>query len=123
MLSGMAVGSTFEVMAEPNRRVIVELLRDRERTVGELVNALDISQPAVSKHLRVLRDAGFVESRIDAQRRFYSVRLLPLREMDAWLEPYRAMWTKSLDALERHLDVSETQVKGGKHARRARAGR
>jgi DNA-binding transcriptional ArsR family regulator len=119
----MAVGSTFEVMAEPNRRVIVELLRDRERTVGELVGALDVSQPAVSKHLRVLRDAGLVESRVDAQRRFYRVRLHPLREMDAWLEPYRAMWTRSLDALERHLDESDTHMKGGKHARRARAGR
>lgn len=115
----MAVGSTFEVMAEPNRRVIVELLRDRERTVGELVNALDVSQPAVSKHLRVLRDAGLVESRVDAQRRFYRVRLHPLREMDAWLEPYRTMWTRSLDALERHLDETE----GGKRAGRTRKGK
>ena len=117
----MAVGPTFEVMAEPNRRVIVELLRDRERTVGELVSALDVSQPAVSKHLRVLRDAGLVESRADAQRRYYSVRLHPLREIDAWLEPYRAMWTRSLDALERHLDESET--KGGRRDRRSRKGK
>ena len=120
----MAVGPTFEVMAEPNRRVIVELLRERERTVGELVGALDVSQPAVSKHLRVLRQAGLVDSRIDAQRRYYSVRLQPLREIDAWLEPYRAMWTRSLDALERHLDEAATRrPKGGKRARRARASR
>ena len=111
----MAVGATFEVMAEPNRRVIVELLRERERTVGELVGALDVSQPAVSKHLRVLREAGLGDSRVDAQRRFYSVRLQPLREIDAWLEPYRAMWSRSLDALERHLDS-----KGGRRAGRAK---
>jgi DNA-binding transcriptional ArsR family regulator len=117
----MAVGATFEVMAEPNRRVIVELLRDRERTVGELVSALEVSQPAVSKHLRVLRGVGLVEARIDAQRRIYRVRPQPLRELDAWLEPYRAMWTRSLDALERHLDESDT--KGGKRDRRSRKDR
>ena len=113
----MASGATFEVMAEPNRRLILDLLRQRERTVGELVSALEVSQPAVSKHLRVLRAAGLVESRTDAQRRFYRVRPQPLREMDAWLEPYRAMWTRSLDALERHLD------EGGKRDRRSRKGR
>ena len=116
----MAVGSTFEVMAEPNRRVIVELLRDRERTVGELVQKLDVSQPAVSKHLRVLREVGLVESRIDAQRRVYRMRSQPLRELDAWLEPYRALWTRSLDALERHLDEADKRPQGGKHDRRAR---
>ena len=116
----MAVGSTFEVMAEPNRRVIVELLRDRERTVGELVQKLDVSQPAVSKHLRVLREVGLVESRIDAQRRVYRMRSQPLRELDAWLEPYRAMWTRSLEALERHLDEADNRPQGGKHDRRAR---
>jgi len=114
------VGSTFEVMAEPNRRVIVELLRDRERTVGELVQKLDVSQPAVSKHLRVLREVGLVESRIDAQRRVYRMRSQPLRELDAWLEPYRAMWTRSLEALERHLDEADKRPQGGKHDRRAR---
>jgi len=119
----MAVGSTFEVMAEPNRRVIVELLRDRERTVGELVQKLDVSQPAVSKHLRVLREVGLVESRIDAQRRVYRMRSQPLRELDAWLEPYRAMWTRSLDALERHLDEADKRTQGGKHDRRARKNR
>jgi DNA-binding transcriptional ArsR family regulator len=119
----MAVGATFEVMAEPNRRVIVELLRERERTVGELVGALDVSQPAVSKHLRVLREAGLVDSRVDAQRRYYSVRLQPLREIDAWLEPYRALWTRSLDALERHLEETDRRPKGGKRAGRAGRGR
>ena len=119
----MAVSSTFEVMAEPNRRVIVELLRERERTVGELVQKLDVSQPAVSKHLRVLREGGLVESRIDAQRRVYRVRPQPLRELDAWLEPYRAMWIRSLDALERHLDEADKRPQGGKHDRRARKNR
>jgi DNA-binding transcriptional ArsR family regulator len=119
----MAVAVTFEVMAEPNRRRILDLLRDRERTVGELVGALEVSQPAVSKHLRVLRGAGLVEARVDAQRRFYRVRPHPLREIDAWLTPYREMWSESLDALERHLDETDPRSKGGKRARRARAGR
>ena len=96
--------NAFDVLAEPNRRRILDLLREQERPVGELVGALAVSQPAVSKHLRVLRDAGVVESRVDAQRRLYRVRPEPLREIDAWLEPYRALWGKSLDALERHLD-------------------
>lgn len=103
----MAVTSTLGVVAEPNRRRILDLLRERERTVGELVGALEVSQPAVSKHLGVLRRAGLVESRIDAQRRVYSVLMGPLREIDAWLQPYRAMWTRSLDALERHLNETE----------------
>jgi DNA-binding transcriptional ArsR family regulator len=94
----------FDVLAEPNRRQILDLLRDSERPVGDLVRELSISQPAVSKHLRVLRDAGFVESRVDAQRRLYSVRVEPLREIDEWLAPYRALWSSSLDALERHLE-------------------
>jgi DNA-binding transcriptional ArsR family regulator len=100
----MPSASAFAVLAEPNRRRILDLLRERERPVGELVDALAVSQPAVSKHLRVLRDAGVVESRIDAQRRVYRVRPEPLRDVDAWLAPYRAMWTGRLDALERHLD-------------------
>jgi DNA-binding transcriptional ArsR family regulator len=101
--------SAFAVLAEPNRRRILDLLRERERPVGELVDALSVSQPAVSKHLRVLKDAGVVESRVDAQRRLYRVRPEPLRDIDAWLEPYRAMWSGSLDALERHLDEMEDQ--------------
>jgi DNA-binding transcriptional ArsR family regulator len=94
----------FAALAEPNRRRIVELLHERERPVGELVDALSVSQPAVSKHLRVLREAGVVEVRADAQRRLYRVRPEPLREIDAWLEPYRELWTRGLDRLERHLD-------------------
>ena len=94
----------FEVLAEPNRRRICDLLRGGERPVGELVEALSLSQPAVSKHLRVLREAGLVESRVEAQRRLYSLRPEPLREIDAWIEPYRRLWGRSLDALEVRLD-------------------
>jgi DNA-binding transcriptional ArsR family regulator len=90
----------LEVLAEPNRRRILDLLRDGERPVGELVGALDIAQPTVSKHLRVLRDAGLVDVRASAQLRFYRVRPEPLRELDDWLAPYRAMWAGHLDALE-----------------------
>src|SRR3954466_14196137 len=97
----------FEVLAEPNRRRILDLLRDAERPVGELVDALAISQPAVSKHLRVLRDAGLVEVRADAQRRMYRVRPAPLADIDAWLAPYRALWTASLDRLGQHLDRAD----------------
>ena len=98
---------TFEVLAEPNRRRILDLLRVQERPVGDLQRVLAISQPAVSKHLRVLRDAGFVDVRADAQRRVYRVRVEPLREIDEWLEPYRALWSSRLDDLERHLDEME----------------
>ena len=94
----------FEVLAEPNRRRILDLLLAEERPVGDLVDALGLSQPAVSKHLRVLREAGLVDVRADAQRRLYSVRAEPLREIDDWLTPYRAAWRDRLDALERHLD-------------------
>lgn len=96
--------TAFDVLAEPRRRQILDLLRDGERPVGELVRFLSVSQPAVSKHLKVLRDAGFVEARIDAQRRLYRVCAEPLREIDDWLAPYRTMWNASLGALERHLD-------------------
>lgn len=106
---GADTGAAFEVLVEPNRRQILDLLRERERPVGDLVEALAVSQPAVSKHLRVLRDAGFVEVRADAQRRLYRVRPEPLRAIDAWLEPYRAMWASRLDDLERHLDVMEKE--------------
>jgi DNA-binding transcriptional ArsR family regulator len=100
------MASTFEVVAEPTRRRILDLLRDRERSVGELVERLSISQPGVSKHLRVLRDAGLVNVRTDAQRRWYGLRAEPLSELDEWLEPYRRLWGDRLDALERHLDES-----------------
>ena len=94
----------FEVLAEPRRRHILDLLRERERTVGDLVSTLGISQPGVSKHLRVLRDAGLVGVRADGQRRLYRLRARPLREIDEWLAPYRAAWRDRLDALETHLD-------------------
>ena len=102
-----AATATFEVLAEPNRRRILDLLRDRERSVGELVAGLGLSQPGVSKHLRVLRDAGLVRVRSEAQRRLYRVDAKPLAEIDEWLEPYRALWAGRLDALERHLDETE----------------
>src|SRR5438093_9459298 len=95
---------SFAVLAEPSRRQILDLLRERERSVGELVEHLRLSQPGVSKHLRVLRDAGLVDVRIDAQRRWYQLRPAPLAEVDAWLEPYRDLWRTRLDALEAHLD-------------------
>jgi DNA-binding transcriptional ArsR family regulator len=94
----------FEVLAEPNRRRILDLLRVDEQPVGHLVGALGLSQPAVSKHLRVLRDAGLVDVRVDAQRRVYRLRPEPLQEIDEWLAPYRVAWRRRLDALERHLD-------------------
>jgi DNA-binding transcriptional ArsR family regulator len=109
----MAVAvAAFDVLAEPNRRRILDLLREKERPVGDLVSALRVSQPAVSKHLRVLRDAGFVEVRSDAQRRLYRVRPEPLQEIADWLEPYRAMWSSRLDDLERHLDRMDRPRKG-----------
>jgi DNA-binding transcriptional ArsR family regulator len=97
--------TTFEVVAEPTRRRILDLLRERSRPVGELVELFGLSQPLISKHLRVLRDAGLVRVRQDAQRRWYELRPEPLVEVDAWLEPYRRLWADSLDALERHLAV------------------
>jgi DNA-binding transcriptional ArsR family regulator len=99
--------STFDVLAEPTRRQILDLLLDAERPVNDLVSRLSISQPGVSKHLRVLREAGLVEVRIDAQRRLYRVRPEPLAEIDAWLAPYRRLWARRLDALEHHLDEME----------------
>ena len=99
--------STFAVLAEPNRRAILSMLASSERSVGELEEQLQMPQPSVSKHLRVLRDAGFVESRVDAQRRVYRIRPEPLMEVDAWLEPFRRFWSAHVDALERYLDDSE----------------
>ena len=93
----------FEIIAEPNRRRVLDLLLEQERTVGELVDALDMSQPAVSKHLRVLREAGLVEARVDAQRRVYRLRAEPLADLDAWLAPYRRFWRGKLASLDRHL--------------------
>jgi len=96
--------STFAVIAEPSRRAILSLLATSERSVGDLEEQLSLSQPSVSKHLRVLREAGFVESRIDAQRRLYRLKPEPLMELDAWLAPFRRYWSSHIDALERHLD-------------------
>ena len=101
--------NTFEVLAEPTRRQILDLIRDDERSVGELVESLSMSQPAVSKHLRVLRSSGFVEARVDGQRRVYHVRPEPLAEVDAWLEPYRRMWSDRLDRLARHLETTKAK--------------
>jgi DNA-binding transcriptional ArsR family regulator len=99
--------TTFDVLAEPTRRRILDMVRDRERSVGDLVESLSVSQPGVSKHLRVLREAGLVDVRHDAQRRLYRLRAEPLAEVDAWLAPYRRFWAGRLDALERHLDEKE----------------
>lgn len=96
--------AALQALAEPNRMAILTLLRDGERPAGDLVDALPISQPAVSKHLGILRAAGLVTVRKDAQRRLYRLNPAPLAELDAWLEPYRRFWTDRLDALERHLD-------------------
>ena len=96
--------STFATIAEPNRRAILNLLASSERSVGEIEEQLQLPQPSVSKHLRVLREAGFVESRVDAQRRLYRIRPEPLMEVDAWLAPFRRFWSVHVDALERHLD-------------------
>ena len=97
--------SVFDVVAEPNRRRILDLLSESESPVGELVASLELSQPAVSKHLRILREAGLVEVRGDAQRRLYRVRPEPLRTIDEWLTPYRRMWAGRLDDLARHLET------------------
>ena len=102
-----SVESVFEIIAEPNRRAILSLLLSSQRSVGEIERQLDMPQPTVSKHLRVLREAGFVESRVDAQRRLYRLRPEPLQELDAWLAPFRRFWSAHLDALERHLDRME----------------
>jgi len=103
MVSAMTA-TTFDVLAEPTRRRILDLLLEGESSVGGLVQRLKLSQPGVSKHLRVLRDAGLVSVRGEAQRRIYGVRPEPLGEIDEWLEPYRRLWAGRLDDLEQHLD-------------------
>jgi DNA-binding transcriptional ArsR family regulator len=100
----------FVVLAEPTRRRILEVLRTAEQSVGELSSALRVSQPAMSKHLRVLRDAGFVSCRTAAQQRIYRIEASPFVAFDAWLEPYRRLWTHHLDALARHLDRHHPQT-------------
>ena len=121
--------SVFEIIAEPNRRAILGLLVSAEQSVGEIERQLHMSQPTVSKHLRVLREAGFVESTVDAQRRLYRLRPEPLQEVDAWLAPFRRFWSDRVDALERHLDRmhppaprkrAARQVKGRRRQNRKR---
>src|ERR1700689_2950663 len=96
--------TAFEIIAEPNRRAILSLLTSNEQSVGEIERQLRMSQPTVSKHLRVLRDSGFVESTVDAQRRLYRLKSGPFQELDAWLAQFRRFWSAHIDALERHLD-------------------
>jgi DNA-binding transcriptional ArsR family regulator len=109
------VESSFAIIAEPNRRAILRLLVSSERSVGDIERRLHMPQTSVSKHLRVLRDAGFVESRVEAQRRVYRIRPEPLKEVDAWLAPFRHFWTAHVDALERHLDRMEQAPQKGKN--------
>ena len=104
----MSMQSTFAVLAEPNRRRILDELCQGERSVGELVERLSLSQPAISKHLRVLREADLVAARVDKQHRRYRLRPAPLAEVDAWLAPYRRFWAERLDALQAHLDQEQT---------------
>jgi DNA-binding transcriptional ArsR family regulator len=106
--------STFEIIAEPNRRAILSMLATSERSVGEIERELRLPQPTVSKHLRVLRDAGFVESRTEAQRRHYRLRPEPLMEVEAWLAPFRRYWSTHVDALEKHLDRMDKAPAKGK---------
>ena len=116
----MVMESIFEVIAEPRRRAILNLLVSSHRSVGEIERQLRMPQPTVSKHLRVLREAGFVEATVDAQRRLYRLKPERLREMDAWLEPFRRFWSTHVDALERHLDRTDkpTRRTPGKGRRR-----
>jgi DNA-binding transcriptional ArsR family regulator len=111
-----AMESAFQIIAEPNRRAILSLLASSERCVGDIERQLGMTQPTVSKHLRVLRDAGLVESHVAAQRRLYRLKPEPLKEIEAWLEPFRRFWSKHVDALEQHLDRMEktASVKGKK---------
>ena len=109
--------SSFTIVAEPNRRAILSLLLSSERSVGEIEKKLRMPQPSVSKHLKVLREGGFVESRIEAQRRLYRLRPEPLMEIDEWLDPFRRFWSKHVDALERHLDKMD-KVPSGKGKKR-----
>src|SRR5215510_8452406 len=110
--------SAFAIVAEPNRRAILSLLASSEQSVGEIERQLEMTQPTVSKHLRVLREAGFVEATVDAQRRLYRLKPGPLREVDAWLAPFRRFWSAHVDALERHLDRMHRSTATKKKTRR-----
>jgi len=116
------VESAFEIIAEPNRRAILSLLVSSEQSVGEIERQLRLPQPTVSKHLRVLRDAGFVESTVDAQRRLYRLKPESLQEVEAWLAPFRRFWSAHVDALERHLDRMEEPTPTKKKTKRKRRG-
>jgi DNA-binding transcriptional ArsR family regulator len=117
--------SVFEIIAEPNRRAILSLLVSSQQSVGDIERQLGMPQPTVSKHLRVLREAGFVESTVDAQRRLYTLKPEPFQEVDAWLEQFRRFWSAHLDALERHLDHMEesSPTKGNTRRRRRSSNR
>jgi DNA-binding transcriptional ArsR family regulator len=115
-----SVESVFEIIAEPNRRAILSLLVSSEQSVGEIERQLGMPQPTVSKHLRVLRDAGVVEATVDAQRRLYRLRPEPLQEVDAWLAPFRRFWSAHVDALERHLDRMDRSSRTKTKTRRKR---
>lgn len=110
MLVNMAATAVLEAIAEPTRRHILDAVRGGERSVGDLVEIVGMHQPGVSRHLKVLRDAGLVEVRREAQKRLYRLHSEPLKELDAWLEPYRAEWADRLDALERHLERAATST-------------
>ncbi len=114
------VESVFEIIAEPNRRAILSLLVSSQQSVGDIERQLHMPQPTVSKHLRVLREAGFVESTVDAQRRLYRLKPEPFQEVDAWLAPFRRFWSAHVDALERHLDRMEQITQTKKKTRRRR---
>ena len=116
----MAVESVFEIIAEPNRRAILGLLAASEQTVGDIERRLGMPQPTVSKHLRVLREAGFVEATVDAQFRLYRLNPAPLQEVDVWLAPFRRFWAVHVDALERHLDRIARSTPARKRTRRKR---
>ena len=112
--------SVFEIIAEPNRRAILSLLLSSEQSVGEIERQLRMSQPTVSKHLRVLREAGVVEATVDAQRRVYRLKPQPLQEIDVWLAPFRQFWSTHVDALERHLDRMARSTPTKKKTRKRR---
>jgi DNA-binding transcriptional ArsR family regulator len=112
--------SVFGIIAEPNRRAILSLLASSQQSVGELERQLRLTQPVVSKHLRVLRDAGFVEAAVHGQRRLYRLKPEPLRELDEWLVPFRQFWSRHVDALERHLDRTDPPTPPRKKSRRKR---
>jgi len=115
--------SVFEIIAEPNRRAILRLLASSQKSVGEIERQLGMPQPTVSKHLKVLREGGFVESTADAQRRLYRLKPEPLQEIDAWLAPFRRFWSTHVDALERHLDRMDRRSQAKKKSKRERRGR